>query len=144
MTELKLRPGVDREALNARAQGSLPGLVGFRVAELAPGRVRAELALRPELLAGNGYLHAASVVALADTACGYGCFAHMPEGARSFTTLELKCNFIGTAREGVIECVATPAHAGRTTQVWDAEVTNAATGKVMALFRATQLVIYPR
>ena len=71
--------------------------------------------------------------------------ASLPEGGTGFTTLELKSNFLGTARPGDEVVVrAWLVHGGRTTQVWDAEVTNAASGKAMALFRATQLVIYPR
>ncbi len=85
--------------------------------------------MRPELLAPNGFLHAATVMALADTACGYGCIAHMPKGAENFTTVELKSNFLGTAREGTIACIARPAHLGNTTQVWDATVSRHADGK---------------
>ena len=73
-------------------------------------------------MAPNGFLHAASVIALADTSCGYGCVAYLPQGANGFTTIELKSNFLGTAREGAIACRA-PVHLGRTTQVWDAVVT---------------------
>jgi 1,4-dihydroxy-2-naphthoyl-CoA hydrolase len=84
------------------------------------------------------------VVSLADTCTGYGCVNALPEGAVGFTTIELKSNFLGTAREGMVDCVATPAHLGKNTQVWDAVVTNRATGKIMALFRATQMILYPK
>jgi uncharacterized protein (TIGR00369 family) len=97
--------------------------------------------VRPELLAPNGYLHAASVIALADTMAGYGTLANLPQGAKTFTTIELKSNFLGTARDGVIACTATPAHLGRMTQVWDAIVTDAA-GRKIALFRCTQMILY--
>ncbi|HSB03054.1 MAG TPA: PaaI family thioesterase [Anaerolineales bacterium] len=131
------------EQLNARGQGYLPGLIGIEVTSLEPGRVTSRLALRPELLAPNGYLHAATVIALADTACGYGTLANLPAGAESFTTIELKSNFLGTAREGAIACIARRVHGGRTTQVWDAEVRDEANGKTIALFRCTQLILYP-
>ena len=131
------------EELNAIGVGRLPGLIGLRILEVSPQRVKGELAIRPELLAPNGYLHAATVIALADTACGYGVFANLPEGATGFTTIELKTNFIGTARDGVIACEAIMAHGGRTTQVWDATVSDAA-GRTIALFRCTQLVLYPK
>src|SRR5512135_878983 len=101
------------EQLNARGKGYLPGLIGVEILRLELGRVMSRLSLRPELLAPNGYLHAATVIALADTACGYGTLASLPDGAESFTTIELKTNFLGTARQGVIACVATRAHAGR-------------------------------
>ena len=132
------------DQLNARGAGYLPGLIGIEILSLEPGRLTSRLTLRPELLAPNGYLHAATIIALADTSCGYGTIAHLPEGAQNFTTIELKSNFLGTAREGVIACVATRVHSGRTTQVWDAQVTDETSGKTIALFRCTQLVLYPR
>ncbi len=141
---MPLRPDQTLEVLNARSKGRLPGLVGYRVTALEEGSVTAELDVRPDLLAPNGYLHSATVIALADTACGYGCFAHLPPGAERFTTIELKANFLGTALDGTIACVARPAHLGKTTQLWDAVVTNKADGKAIALFRCTQLVIWPK
>ena len=135
---------VTRDELNERGRGYLPGLIGLEILDVAPGRVSARLTLRPELLAPNGYLHAATVIALADTACGYGSFATMPEGGHGFTTIELKSNFLGTAREGAISCAATMAHGGRTTQVWDATVGDEASGRAIALFRCTQLILYPQ
>jgi uncharacterized protein (TIGR00369 family) len=84
------------------------------------------------------------VVTLADTACGYACVAHLPEGAASFTTIELKSNHLGTAREGTVVATATVVHLGKTTQVWDATVRNKASGKTMALFRCTQMLLYPK
>ena len=125
-------------------QGYLPGLIGIEFRDVARGRVTSRLALRTEHLAPNGYLHAATVVALADTSCGYGTIASLPDGASAFTTIELKSNFLGTVLEGAIACEATLVHGGRTTQVWDATVTDEATARVIALFRCTQMLLYPR
>src|ERR687894_299386 len=130
------------EKLNERGVGTLPGLIGIEVLEAEKGRLESRLELRGELMAPNGYLHAATIVALADTSCGYGTFVSMPEGAEGFTTVELKSNFLGTRRAGVIGCEAKLAHGGRTTQVWGATV--AQDGKPLALFRCTQLILYPR
>ena len=66
-----------------------------------------------------------------------------PSGARGYTTIELKANLLGTARDGHLECEATLVHGGRTTQVWDAKVTSNESGKTLALFRCTQLILYP-
>ena len=127
-----------------RGAGKLPGHLGIEVVEVEPGRTVLRLPIRPELLAPNGFLHAASVVGLADTAAGYGCVASLPEGAAGFTTVELKSNFLGTLTEGALRTEATLVHGGRTTQIWDAPVTDEATGKVLALFRCTQLILWPR
>jgi uncharacterized protein (TIGR00369 family) len=139
---MPLRPEFTLDLARHRGEGFLPGLVGFRVTAINEGRLDAELDVRPELRAPNGYLHAATVVALADTACGYGCLAHLPEGATNFTTAELKVNFLGTAREGTIACTARAVHLGRTTQVWDATVVRDEDQRAIALFRCTQMILY--
>ena len=133
-----------REHFNSFGAGHLPGVLGVEIVTVGPEAVESRMAVRREVMAPNGYLHAASVVALADTSCGYGCLSNLPEGARGFTTIELKSNFLGTAREGFIACRATPVHLGRTTQVWDAVVTNEASGAKIALFRCTQMVLWPK
>ncbi|MBB3258896.1 uncharacterized protein (TIGR00369 family) [Paraburkholderia bannensis] len=136
-----LRTDITLDFLRERQRGCLPALIGFRPVALEQGILRAELDIRSELLAPNGFLHAATVVCLADTACGYGCLAHLPPNAKNFTTIELKSNFLGTAREGRLSVVATGVHLGRSTQIWDATVTGP-DGKTTALFRCTQMVLY--
>jgi 1,4-dihydroxy-2-naphthoyl-CoA hydrolase len=118
----------------------LPGLLGIDVYEVSEGAARARLELGEQHLAPNGYLHAGTVVSLADSACGYGCILHLPEGATGFTTIELKTNFVRSAREGTIECEAQLVHGGRTTQIWDATVADP-DGRPMAIFRCTQLIL---
>jgi 1,4-dihydroxy-2-naphthoyl-CoA hydrolase len=120
--------------------GYLPGELGVEIQEVAKGSVKSRMLVTKRLLAPNGYLHAASVIALADTSAGYGSFASLPEGANGFTTIELKANFVGTVREGTISCVAVAEHLGRTTQVWSATVTGE-DGKPIVFFRCTQMVL---
>ena len=140
---MPLREDFTLDVANRRGAGFLPGLVGLRVTAVAEGGLESELTIRPELLAPNGYLHAATVVALADTSCGYACLGHLPDDATNFTTIELKANFLGTARDGTIACTARAVHLGRTTQVWDATVVRKGDQRPIALFRCTQLVLYP-
>ena len=139
-----LRAGFTVASMKDRGVGKLPGLIGVELLSVEEGLLIAEVKIRPELLAPNGYLHAASVVALADSACGYGCLASMPTDASGFTTIELKSNYLGTAKDGTIDCVAKALHMGRTTQVWDATVTHRESGRTIALFRCTQMVLYPK
>ena len=139
---MDLRPGYDAAFMNTLGEGHLPGYLGVVITDVRPGLLLAELPLREHLFAPNGYLHAGSVVSLADTAAGYACLTHLPEGA-SFTTLELKANFVRTVREGVLRCEAKAVHLGRTTHVWDALVTGDGDERPVALFRCTQLVLYP-
>jgi 1,4-dihydroxy-2-naphthoyl-CoA hydrolase len=138
------RTGMTSEHFKTFGAAFLPGLVGVEILSVTAAGVESRMAVRREVMAPNGFLHAASVIALADTSCGYGCVALLPEGAKGFTTIELKSNFLGTAREGAIYCRATPVHVGRNTQVWDAVVTNEATEAKIALFRCTQMVLWPK
>jgi 1,4-dihydroxy-2-naphthoyl-CoA hydrolase len=126
--------------LQAAGESLLPGLLGIEVDEVADGIVRAHLDVAEKHWAPNGYLHAAAVIGLADTACGYGCILSLPEGGTGFTTIELKTNFLRSVRDGTIDCEARLVHGGRTTQIWDATVADAG-GRTMALFRCTQLVL---
>ena len=132
------------DQFNQRGAEYLPGHLGMVIRQVSAAEVRSELPVLKSLMAPNGFLHAGSIVALADTSAGYGCVANLPEGATGFTTIELKSNHLGTAREGTIDCVARAVHLGRTTQVWDATVTHRETGKTIALFRCTQMILYAK
>lgn len=129
---------------NDLRKGTWVGELGIEILSVEPGRLVAQVRVRRELLSPNGYLHAATAVTLADSLCGSGTMDNLPAGASGYTTIELKANLLGTARDGIIECEATRAHGGRTTQVWDARVVAKATGKTIALFRCTQLILYPQ
>jgi len=141
---MPLRREMTLEKLNSRSGDNLPGWFSMKVVEVREGSLTMEYAIRPQYLAPNGFLHAASVIALADTSAGYATIAHMPEGATNFTTIELKSNFIGTATDGTLRSVTTCAHQGRTTQVWDAVVTHVESAKTIALFRCTQMILWPK
>ena len=129
---------------NAAGAEYLPGHLGFTFLKVETQEVVAKVTARKALGAWNGYLHAGAVVTLADTCCGYGTARSLPDGASGFTTIELKSNFFGSAREGTIVCVARPLHQGRTTQVWDAIVTPEGAAKPIAQFRCTQMVLWPK
>ena len=142
MTQLATRTAA--QDFEAAGRDLLPGLVGIEFDSVEAAQVSSRLTVEPKHMAPNGFLHAAAVIALADTSCGYGCQVSLPAGATGFTTIELKSNFMGTATAGdVISCRAWLVHGGRSTQVWDAEVTDER-GKTLALFRCTQMVLYPK
>ncbi|MFQ5523296.1 MAG: PaaI family thioesterase [Acidimicrobiia bacterium] len=130
-------------ALNEEASGRLPDLLGQEIVELSKGHAVMRCEVGRRHTAPNGYLHAGAVVALADTTAGYGCVASWPDGAIGFTTIEMKANFLRTLLDGVLVATARLVHGGRTTQVWDVEVTAEEDGRPLALLRCTQLILYP-
>lgn len=137
-------PKITVEQFNQRGAGKLPGHLGLVITLATPEQMRGEFQVHTALMAPNGFLHAGSLVTLADTLCGYGCVLNLPDGASGFTTIELKSNHLGTTLDGTVAAVATPVHLGRTTQVWDAVVTHVQSARTLALFRCTQMVLYPK
>ena len=132
-------------AWNAAGKEYLPGHFKITFETIEPEEVVATLPIVKAVTAWNGFLHAGTVVSLADTCCGYGTVRNLPEGAQGFTTIELKSNFLATTRDGEISCRAVPLHRGRTTQVWDAVVSQNDSGaKPMAHFRCTQMILWPK
>lgn len=132
------------EGWNERIAGYFPGLLGARFTKVEADEVIGAFDVRPELLAPNGFLHAGAVVTLADTCCGFGAMRALPVGASGFTTIDLSSNFLSTALTGAVIAHARPLHLGRATQVWDTTVSSDATGRVMAHFRCTQMVLWPK
>lgn len=126
--------------LEAVGADKLPGTLDMHIDVLEHGRAVLSLDIGIKHFASNGYLHAGTVVSLADTAAGYGCVASRPDGVTGFTTIELKANFLGTALSGRLEAEAEMVHGGRTTQVWDAQVRRP-DGKTIGLFRCTQMLL---
>ena len=135
---------MDAKSFTFRDKENLPGLLGIQVLEVGEGRLVAKFDVTQKHMAINGYLHAGSVISLADSSAGYGCMANLPKGASGFTTLELKSNLLATVKQGTVSCVAQCLHAGRTTQVWECRVMSEDTSKLLAKFTCTQLILYPR
>ena len=131
------------DLMRARMNERLPGVFGMELLELEQGRARGRIDLRPEFMAPNDFVHAGTVITLADTCCGVGCRSTLGE-EESFTTIELKSNFLRSARaDDALACEALMTHGGRTTQIWDATVTRESDGKQLALFRCTQYLLRP-
>jgi uncharacterized protein (TIGR00369 family) len=122
--------------------GRLPELLGLEITDVESGRVVGKVEVRPDLLGQAGYMVGGAVLSIADTLCAYGVSTAWPEGARGFTTVEVTCNFISAIKHGVGVCTAKLLHSGRTTQIWDAEFAEEATGRLLAAFRCTQVFAY--
>ncbi len=132
------------EFFNSRRQNHLPSMMAMKSVSVNPTGFVIEMPVEPYMLNINGSIHGGSIVALADTAAGWGCLSHLPEGATGFTTIELKCNFMGMAADGTLSSAATLIHSGRSTQVWDCSVVHQETGKRIAEMRCTQMIFYPK
>lgn len=127
---------------NDISKSHFPGHLGIIITKVDEWSLEGEMHIEKKLFAPNGYIHAGSIVTFADTIAGYSVISNLPEGGKMFTTLELKSNFLGSAKEGMLVAKSFLEHAGRTTQVWRVEVNHKDTGKKLAVFSCTQLILY--
>ena len=133
--------------LDERLPRILPGtffeVLGLRMTASDPNRITGELYVEERHLNPGGQVHGGVIAGMADSLAGVGAQRNLPEPARSFATIEMKVNLMGSARAGdTVSGVATPMHLGRTTQVWDVAIFNRARSeKPIGLFRCTQAVL---
>jgi 1,4-dihydroxy-2-naphthoyl-CoA hydrolase len=133
----------DTAYFNRIGKGRMAELMGIEILSVEPGqKLTCRLRIRPDHYAPNGLLHAGAAVTLADTACGYATIASLAEGAKGHATIELKCNFTATPKQGPLYCEAVPVHMGRTIQVWDAIVADESSKRAIAHFRCTQMIFW--
>ncbi len=130
----------DLTALQTLLQPLFPGLMGVTLTQVAPDRVVAQMAVRPDLCTAGGILHGGAYMAFADTLGAVGTVGNLAKGQWT-TTTDSSTKFIAGAKLGTVvtgECVA--LHRGRTTQVWQTSIRNA-DGKLCAVVTQTQLVL---
>lgn len=131
---------MDVKTLQAHLAPMFPGLMGVRIEEAGPDRVVATMPVRPDLCTAGNTLHGGAFMAFADTLGAVATVLNMPAGART-TTIESKTNFMSGAPAGTtVRGVCTPLHRGRTTMVWQTEITSEA-GKRCAIVTQTQIVL---
>ena len=140
--DLMYHKKLDAAYFNNLSKGHFPGLLGIKITSVEEGKMYGEMEVKKDFFAPNGFLLAGSILTFADSVAGYSSFAHLPENGKSFTTLEVKSNFVGAIREGVMVCKCTAEHLGKTTQVWRAIVSDKKSNKQVAIFSCTQLILY--
>ena len=134
----------DLEGFNRYGEEYLFGYLNMEFLKVEKDEVIARINLQQHHFGWNGYLHAGTIFALADSCAGYGCVRSLPEGAAGFTTIETKTNFLSTVRQGSIQAIAIPLHRGKSTQVWDTSVSSTENGQLLSCYRCTQMILWPK
>lgn len=116
--------------------------LGMVFIETTPDRVEATMPVEGNTQP-DGFMHGGATMSLIESCASIGAAlaAGWPENL--VVGQQQTCNFLAPATEGLVRAVATPVHKGRTTHVWDVDVTADATGKRVAAGRVT-LAVRPR
>jgi len=119
--------------------------IGATLEEVAPGRVAIRLPFREDLTQQHGFLHAGTIAAVADSACGYAALTLMPSDA-AVLSIEFKVNMLAPAQGESIVARAEVIRAGRTIAVCRADVHAATAGveKLVAAMQGTMMVVTGR
>jgi 1,4-dihydroxy-2-naphthoyl-CoA hydrolase len=131
---------LDAAAVQAMLDPLFPGLMGVRLTSVAPDRIVAEMAVRPDLCTGGGILHGGAYMAFADTLGAVGTVVNLGPGQRT-TTTDSSTKFIAGAKVGsTVTGESIALHRGRTTNVWQTMIRNDQ-GKLCAVVTQTQLIM---
>lgn len=134
---------LDLPTLQKLLEPMLPGLLGVRLLEATPERVRAEMTVRSDLCTAGHILHGGAHMAFADTLGAVGTVLNLRPGQTTVTT-DSSTKFIAGAPEGtVVTGEAVALHRGRSTQVWQTHIHDAK-GRLCAVVSQTQLVLQPK
>ena len=119
-------------------------LIGARMLAVAPGRVEIELPFRDDLTQQHGYLHAAAITAIADSACGYAALTMMAPEV-DVLSVEFKVNLLAPAAGERFVAVGRVIRSGRTLTVCSGEVhaTQGTSRKHICLIQATMIAARP-
>lgn len=112
---------------------------------VAPGEVDIRLPFREDLTQQHGFLHAGTIAAVADSACGYAALSLMPADA-GVLSIEFKVNMLAPAKGDAIVARGRVIRAGRTIMVCRADVLSIAGGqeKLVAAMQGTMMVVTGR
>jgi 1,4-dihydroxy-2-naphthoyl-CoA hydrolase len=111
-------------------------LVGTEWVSDDPDGAKARVEVREELLQPIGLVHGGVLSTVVDSVCSRATAVAMLEQGMAAMAQSLNVSFLRPITAGTIEVSAVARHRGRTTWIWDAEVTDAE-GRLCALARAT-------
>ena len=130
------------EALTLSHVDTAVSLLGIEFLEVGDDFIRARVPVDRRTVQPHGILHGGVSVVLAETLGSCGAYYSAPEG-QGAVGLDINANHIRAATSGWVTATARPVHLGRTTQVWQIDMTNDA-GDLSCVSRITMAVLAPK
>ena len=127
------------EALNAQSRGTAMAVLGIVFTEVGPDFLRATMPVDARTHQPYGLLHGGASALLAETLGSTAGMLSVDEG-RGVVGIELNANHVRGVREGIVTGTVRALHVGRSTQVWDIRIEDAA-GRLVCASRLTVAVI---
>jgi 1,4-dihydroxy-2-naphthoyl-CoA hydrolase len=116
--------------------GGFDGLYGLEITSLTDEEVRAEVPVRDELKQPGGLVHGGVFAAMAESIASIGTFVGVQAEGKGGVGLSNQTSFLRPILDGTIHAVARRRHRGRSTWVWEVEISDDE-GRLCALVRMT-------
>lgn len=130
------------EALNAHSANTAVSHLGIEITEIGDDFVCGRVPVDERTRQPFGLLHGGVSVVLAETLGSLGAYYSSPEG-HAAVGLDINANHLRSARSGWVTAKASAVHIGRTTQVWQIDMSNEA-GELTCVSRITMAILAPR
>lgn len=127
------------EWANAR-DDTLIRTLGIELTETTDGSLKGRMPVDHRTRQPGGVLHGGASVALAETLASWGATLTVDPAKFYCVGMEINANHVRPVAEGWVYGEAVPLTRGRTTQVWDIRITDAA-GKLVCVSRCTMAVL---
>lgn len=121
---------------------TLSDALGIALTEVTPQRVVATMPVDDRTRQPFGILHGGASAALAETVASVGAALNVDLDRFYTVGIEINANHIRAKDEGMVTGIATPAHVGRSTQVWEIRIVDEAQ-RLVCVSRCT-LAVMPR
>jgi 1,4-dihydroxy-2-naphthoyl-CoA hydrolase len=129
-------------SLDPRQEMLFDNLYGLEWGETTPDLMRATVAVTPKVLQPFGIVHGGVLCAMAETITSVGTYLGVHEAGDIALGMSNNMSFLRPITTGAIHAEAKPRHRGRTTWIWDVEITND-DGALCAVGRVT-IAVRPR
>jgi 1,4-dihydroxy-2-naphthoyl-CoA hydrolase len=133
---------ISLDILNQSGAGTAVGHLGIEFTEIGDDFLRARVPVDARTIQPYGLLHGGVSVVLAETLGSSGAHFSSPEGHRC-VGLDINANHLRGVTSGWVTATARPVHRGKTTHVWQIDLTNEA-GELTCVSRLTMAVLLPR
>jgi 1,4-dihydroxy-2-naphthoyl-CoA hydrolase len=111
-------------------------LYGLEITEHSDQEVRAQVPVRDEIKQPLGLVHGGIYASIAESVTSMATWAAVQGDGKSAVGLSNQTSFVRPITEGTVHATARPRHRGRTTWIWEVEITDDA-DRLCALVRMT-------
>ena len=132
---------ISLDTLNSMSKGNMIEHLGIEFTEIQPGFIKAKMPVDHRTHQPMGLLHGGASAALIESIGSMGSTLLLDLEKEAPVGLEVNANHIGSIRSGYVRAIGKIVHAGRRTHLWQVDIFDEASSKLICTGRLTIMVI---